>query len=68
MNQEKQIKAITRFAYEYALYVHFLNNFAVVYIHRQNIENRQYLVKMKAIGVVLVLTQSAITFPLPGSR
>ncbi len=31
------------------------------------IKNRKYLVNMKAIGVV-VTTQSAITFPLPGSR
>ncbi len=44
-----------------------LDKFYIVYINQWNIKNRQYVVNMKAIGVV-VMTQSAITFPLPGSR
>ncbi len=43
-----------------------LNKFSTVNINRKNIKNRQYLVNIKAIGVV-VMTQSAIIFPLPGS-
>ena len=36
------------------------------YINQENIENRQYLVNIKAIGVV-VMTESAINFPSSGS-
>ena len=45
----------------------FRTKFCLFYINRKNIENRQYVVNMKAKGVV-VMTESAITFPLPGSR
>ena len=42
------------------------NNFSIVYINQWNIENRQYLVNTEAIGAVF-MTESANTFPLPGS-
>ena len=45
----------------------FRKDFSVVYINQQNIENRQYLVNLKATGAV-VMTKSEIMFPLPGSR
>ncbi len=40
-----------RLAYKCTLYVHFPNKFSIVYINQENIENRQYVVNMKAIGV-----------------
>ena len=43
----------------------FPNKF-VSFIKIDNIKNQQYLANMKAIGLV-VMTESAITFPLPGS-
>ena len=46
----------------------FLNKFFIVYINRENIESRQYLVNMKAMGAVLVMTESAVAFPLPRFR
>ena len=45
----------------------FLNNFSLVYKNQKNIENRHYVVNMKAIGAV-VMTESAITFWIPGAR
>ena len=44
----------------------FPNKFSIVYINQENIENRQYLVNMKAIGIV-IMTESAISFPFPGN-
>ena len=45
----------------------FPNKFSLVYKNRKNIENRHYVVNMKAIGAV-VMTESAITFRKPGPR
>ena len=44
-----------RFARKCALYVHFKQQiFYRGYINRKNIENSQYVVNMKAIGVVVI--------------
>ncbi len=58
-----------RFGHECALYVHFSQQifYCLHKFKKKTIENRQHLVNMKAIGVV-VMSESAITFPLPGSR
>ncbi len=48
-------------------YTFYSTNFLSFTCNIKNIENRQYVVNMKAIRVV-VMTQSVITFPLPGSR
>ena len=56
-----------RFAHKRTFHVHFPNNFSIIDINLQNIENRQYIVNMKAKGVV-VMTEFATTFALPGFR
>ena len=46
------------------VYVHFTQQ--ILYImNQQNIDDKKYVVNMKAIGVV-VMTESEITFPLLG--
>ncbi len=59
---------VMRFPHNCSLYVHFSQQIFLCW-HQltQKIENRQYLVNMKAVGVV-VTTSSAVTFPLPRCR